>query len=349
MDKLESVFQYILDNLYLRFLLTLVITLVMAYVAKFIFVKVLKPLTKRTKTKIDDLIVKTLSSVIFYIVFALGLKIGFEHFDFETTVYTSIIDTLLILIICILLVRIINRLSHYWLTEWASRTESSADDRLIPLIEKILKVIVIALAIIFVFDSWKINVSPLLATAGIAGIAISFAVKDALTNVLGGLQLVLDKTFKVGDKIELESGELGEVLDIGLRSTKLRTYDNETIYIPNGYLANAKIKNFTMPDLSLRVSVEFGVEYGSDAEKVRKIALEAIRKIETVLSDPEPDVLFLNMGDFSLNFRARAWVASYTEAFSTKLKMTEIIYNALNKAGIGIPFPTRTLYTKSLD
>ena len=99
----------------------------------------------------------------------------------------------------------------------------------------------------------------------------------------------------------------------------------------------------------MRVNVNFGVEYGSDPEKVRQVVFEAIKRIEGVLEDPSPDVQFLQMSDFSLDFVARVWVASYTEAYRTKLKLTEEVYRALNTAGIGIPFPTRTLYTNALD
>lgn len=349
MNSISEIFNFILENIYLKFLLILVITLIVAYLVKLILNKVLKPIAKKTKTKIDDLIIKSLSSIVFYIILVLGFKIGFQHFDFQTAIFNSLISTLLILIVSILILRIITNFSKHWLEEWAYKTKSTADDRLIPLLEKISKVIVVILAVIFVFDSWRIDISPLLATAGIAGIAISFAVKDSLSNIFGGIQLVLDKTFKVGDKVKLESGELGVILDIGLRSTKLKTYDNETIYIPNGILANTKIKNYTMPDLSIRVNVDFGVEYGSDTHKVEQVVLEALKKIDTVLKEPVPAIHFLKMSDFSLDFIARVWVKSYTEAYSTKLKVTDEIYNALNKANIGIPFPTHTVYTKSSD
>lgn len=349
MQSITGLYESIMGNLYWRFLFILAITLVVAYLAKLIVKGILKPMAMRTKTKVDDLIIKSISSVIFYLILALGFKIGFQHFDFESTIYNSVINSLLILIVCILLIRIINNLARYWKLEWADKTESTADDRLIPLIEKIMKAVVIILGVIFIFDSWNIDISPLLATAGIAGIAISFAVKDSLTNILGGLQLVLDKTFKVGDKVELDSGEMGVILDIGLRSTKLRTYDNEVIYIPNGNLANTKIKNFTVPDLSIRVNVDFGVEYGSDPEQVRQVVLAAVQKIDEVLEEPAPVVQFLKMSDFSLDFVTRVWVQEYTLAYSVKLKVTDEIYNALNKAGIGIPFPTRTVYTKAGD
>jgi MscS family membrane protein len=349
MDSVTNIFNSIIGNIYLKFLFILVVSVLAAFLVKFIVRQVLKPLTKKTKTKIDDLIIKSISSIIFYAVVVLGFKIGIQHLEFETDVISSIINSLFIIIVVLLVIRIITNFSKHWLKEWASKTDSTADDRLIPLVAKILKAVAIILGFFFIFDTWNINISPLLATAGIAGIAIGFAVRDSLANILGGIQLVLDKTFKVGDKIELDSGEMGEILDIGIRSTKLRTYDNEVIYIPNGSLANTKVKNFTVPDLSVRVNVNFGVEYGSDPEQVRNVVMEAVKKIDTVIEDPEPVVQFLNMSDFSLDFVARVWVQSYTDAYSTKLKVTNEIYKALNKANIGIPFPTRTIYTKVSD
>jgi len=349
MNTVSKIFQFILNNIYLRFLFILLVSFIIAFLSRLIVKKVLKPLVQKTKTKIDDLIIKNLSSIIFYIVIVLGFKIGVQHFEFKTTIFNSLIDNILIFIICILMIRIINDFSRHWLMEWAYKTESTADDRLIPIVVKIIKVIVIVLAVIFACDAWKIDISPLLATVGIAGIALSLAVKDSLNNIIGGIQLVLDKTFKVGDKVQLESGEMGVILDIGLRSTKLKTYDNEMIYIPNGYLANAKIKNYTMPDLSIRVNVNFCVEYGLDTEKVRKVVLNAVKSIDSVLEEPAPQVQFLKMSDFSLDFIARAWVKNYGDAYSTKLRMTDEIYSALSKANIGIPFPTQTILTKPTD
>ncbi len=349
MDSVSATFSSLVGNVYLRFLFILVVSMLVAFLVKLIMNQVLKPLVKRTKTKVDDLIVKSISSIIFYVVIILGFKIGIQHFEFNTTLYSSLVDTFFILVITILVLRIIANFSKQWLHDWAAKTKSTADDRLIPLVAKILKAVTIILAFIFIFDTWNINIGPLLATAGLAGVAIGFAVRDSLANILGGIQLVLDKTFKVGDKIRLESGEMGEILDIGIRSTKLRTYDNEVIYIPNGSLANMKIKNFTVPDLSVRVNVNFGVEYGSDPEHVRDVILEAVKKIDTVIEQPKPVVEFLAMSDSSLDFVARAWVKNYTEAYSTKLKVTDEIYNALNKAKIGIPFPTHTVYTKPID
>lgn len=349
MDALNNVFRFIWDNDYLRFLLIVVISFLAALIIKFIVSKVLKPLARKTKTKIDDLVVKSISSIIFYFVLFIGFKIGLQHFEFDSDFIANAIDSLIIFVILLFLIRIIDNFAQQWMKEWKAKTKTTADERLIPLLKEILKAVVIILAVFFILSAWNVNITPLLTGAGIAGIAIGLAVKEPIVNILGGLQLVLDKTFKVGDKVRLESGELGVILDIGLRSTKLKTYDNEIIYVPNGYLANAKVKNYTQPDLSIRVNVNFGVEYGSDTQHVNSVVVEAVKKIDEVLDSPEPVVEFLKMSDSSLDFVVRAWVKDYGDAYSTQLNMTDIVYNALNAAGINIPFPTHTVYTKNTD
>ena len=349
MKAFTAVFQFIWDNDYLRFLLIAFFSFMAAFLIKLVVAKILKPMAQKTRTKIDDLFIKSISSIVFYFVLFLGFKIGLQHFKFQIPILRNVVESGVIFITLLFVLRIIDNFAAHWLKEWRAKTRTTADERLIPLFQKILKTVAIILAIFFILSSWKVNITPLLTTAGIAGVALALAVKEPLANILGGIQLVLDKTFKVNDKIELESGELGEVFDIGLRSTKIRTYDNETVYVPNGYLANSKIKNFTQPDVSIRVNVNFGVEYGSDTERVRKVVLSALSQIDILLSEPEHKVEFLNMNDFSLDFVARAWVKEYTDAYATKLKMTDEIYKALGQAHIGIPFPTHTVYTKTTD
>jgi small-conductance mechanosensitive channel len=349
MKTFTDVFQYTWDNDYLRFLLIVLFSFIAAFLAKLVVTKILKPLSKKTKTKIDDLVIKSISRIIFYFLLFLGIKIGLQHFKFENPILDNIFETILLFIVLLFILKIVDDFSRQWLKEWKATTKTTADERLIPLLQKMLKAVAIILSVFFILSTWNVNITPLLTTAGIAGIALALAVKDPIVNMLGGLQLVLDKTFKVNDKIQLESGEMGIVLDIGLRSTKIRTYDNESIYIPNGYLANSKIKNFTQPDGSIRVNVNFGVVYGSDTEKVRTVVLKAIKEIDMALEDPEPVVQFRNMSDFSLDFVARVWVQDYADAYIMKLEMTDKIYNALNQAHIGIPFPTRTIYTKTAD
>jgi len=349
MGVIEKVVHSIQTDMYIRLLAILVITILAAFLSKAILKKILKPLTRKTKTKIDDIIVNNISSVVFSVIIILGIRIIAENLEWKTRIHHHLVDTLFILVMAVLLIRMIDSFSRQWMKDWKHKTKTTTDERIIPLLQKMMKAVVLILALIFIFSAWGVSIAPLLTTAGIAGLALGLAVKDSLSNILGGLQLVFDKTFKVGDKVQLDSGEMGVILDIGLRSTKLRTYDNEVIFIPNGILANTKVKNFTQPDLSVRVNVDFGVEYGSDTAQVRRVVLEAVAATAGVLEDPEPVVQFLKMSDFSLDFVARAWVKDYNEAYAMQLVLTDNVYNALNKAGIGIPFPTRTVFTKKLD
>jgi len=347
MDIAGNVYTFMMENRYLKFLAVVLLAAVLALLVNLVVRKLLKPLAKKTRTVVDDIVIKNLSSMIFYIILLIGIRAGISGLKLETGVVHNAVDTILILIVIRILIKMISNFADHWMNAWQNRTDARAEERLIPFLQKIIKAVVIILGVIFIFNAWKVNISPLLATAGIAGLAIGLAVKDSLGNILGGLQLVLDKTFKVGDKVELDSGELGVIMDIGLRSTKMKTYDNEVIFIPNGYLANSKIKNFTQPDLSLRVNVYFGVEYGSDTGQVREVVAGAIQKLEQVLSEPPPVVQFLKMSDYSLDFVARAWVSEFSLAYGTSLEMTDAIYRVLNEAGIEIPFPTHTVYSKA--
>ena len=188
---------------------------------------------------------------------------------------------------------------------------------------------------------------PLVASLGIAGIAVAFALQNTLGNIFGGISLILDKSVKVDDVIKLDQDTYGTVIDVGLRSTKILTWDGELVTIPNGKLADSRILNFYQPNPSVRVVIEFGVEYGSDTSKVNKVILDAISKIPVVLKDPAPKVMMMEMGDSALKFKALFWVENFDIKFDTKSLATEEIYNALRKAGIGIPFPTRTIYLKN--
>jgi MscS family membrane protein len=232
-----------------------------------------------------------------------------------------------------------------WLEKtWLRRTASTLDAGLLPLLRKAVKTTVAILGVLIILGKWEVQIGPLLGALGIGGLAIALALNSSLANIFSGIQLILDHSVNVGDKVQLESGEVGVVLDIGLRTTTMQTYDNEVISLPNSQLANARIKNYTKPDATIRVSVNFSVVYGSDVPEVKRVILGAISRLDDILQEPGPQVLFLNMGDFSLDMCARVWVDNFGKQFARKLEMTELIYNTLNESGIEIPFPTRSVY-----
>jgi len=241
---------------------------------------------------------------------------------------------------------VIDVLIDEWGMKWAKKTKSTLDDSLVSLLQKTSKVLIFLIGFIYILDIWGIEVVPFVASLGIAGVAVAFALQDSLKNVFGGITLILDKSVSVGDVIELDEATKGTVLSVGIRSTKIKTFDNELITIPNGKLADSKIWNYAQPDLSARLVVPFNVAYGSDIDKVKKIVLKGIKKIDHILDDPRPTIRFVEMGDSALKFKLYLQVDHYSNRFPTKDRVNTIIYNIMRKNRIVIPFPQLDVHLK---
>jgi len=310
--------------------------------------RVVLKITEKTPTDLDKMLVEGVEGPISYILFMIGVKLAIVPFELSGSIalYSAkIVNSILILLVGFLIVRVLKVLIHGIGTKWASKTKSTLDDALIPVIDNFSMIVVFIFVILYVFQSWGIDITSMLAGVGIAGLAIGFAVKDSLANIFGGISIILDKAVKVGDRVEI--GDVsGIVHDVGIRSTKVRTWDNEMIIIPNGELANSKIKNFQLPNRKQRAIIEFGVEYGASHEKVRKIALDTLKKVEHILDDPKPLCRFSSMGDSALNFKLFFWVDDVSNKFSAKEIITSKLYDSLNKAKIGIPFPQMDVHVK---
>jgi len=326
-------------------LLIIVCSAFLAWLILFIFEKFLRQLAKKTKTEADDIIFDHTKNPLFYFILVYGLKLAIDYLGYIGMI-SGLINSLMAVVFVFILSRVANVILEIWGKEFAKRTKSSLDDVLLPMFHKAVNIVFIIIGMMWILRIWNIDIGPYLAGAGIMGIVLGFALQDSLKNIFGGVTLLLDKTYKIGDKVKLESGDVGTILDIGLRSTKMKTYDNEVIYIPNGYLANSRVQNYTRPSPKVRTGVDFGVVYGSNVAQVRSLIIKTITALDGVLPEPTPAVQFLSMGDSALQFKAYFWVERWDLAYDKKLEATEAIYNALNKAKIGIPFPTQTIYLK---
>jgi len=328
----------------------LVASFIVAIMALAVLKLITRQVTKRTTTEFDDKLIEATQKPVFRLIILGGFYLAILNLGADATlmdIVLKLIFTLTYIVVTLFIVDVLHALVNYGLKDLAKRTDSTLDDEIIPVFHKTALVVTWAVGIILILGVWGVDVGPFLAGLGIAGLAISFALQNTLSNVFAGVSLIIDKTFRMGDKIQLDSGEVGTVHEISLRSTRVRTYDNEIIIIPNSSMAQAKIKNFTQPDLKIRVVVPFGVEYGNKPEKVIKLIESTIKKdVKGIQKDPPVSVVFTEMGGSSLNFQARFWVKHYGEAYEKKLEATDLIYNTLNKAKIGIPFPTQTVYVK---
>ncbi|MFA6465149.1 MAG: mechanosensitive ion channel family protein, partial [Desulfurivibrionaceae bacterium] len=196
---------------------------------------------------------------------------------------------------------------EHYMKSISERGKIGAD--LFLLLKNVVRVIIVVSALIWLLSIWNVNLAPLFASAGIAGIAVALAAKDSLANFFGGISIFADRTFKVGDYIIIDNAQRGEVVEIGVRSTRMMTRDDVLITIPNSILANSKIINESAPIPRFRIRVPLGVAYGSDLEQVEAVLLGVAAANPAVVKDPAPRVRLRSFGSSSVDFELLCWVA----------------------------------------
>lgn len=228
-------------------------------------------------------------------------------------------------------------------------TSSKFDTKFIPVFENVWKLFIIVGALFGILSVWRIDITPLMASAGIAGIAVGFAAKDTVANFFGGIALYFDNTYEIGDYIILDSGEQGFVKDVGVRSTTLRTRDDEIINVPNSVLNSTKIRNQSAPVEKKRMTVPIGVAYGTDIDRLEGVLESIAEEEELVAEDPEPRSRFRQFGDSSLNYDLVCWIPSPAKEPAVRSRVNRKIYKRLGEEGIEIPYPKRDVYLREED
>ena len=193
-------------------------------------------------------------------------------------------------------------------------------------------------------NHFGVNISALWTAIGIGGLALSLAAQDTLANMISGLIILLDQPFRNGDRIGIqELNTWGDVVSIGLRSTRIRTRDNRLVIVPNASISNNQVVNYTYPDPRYRIQTEIGVAYGTDLRLVRQVIIDSLKGVEGIIPDMPVDVLFMEWGDSEMVLRVRWWIESYIDARRSTDQVNEHIYQALEEAGVEMPFPTMSV------
>lgn len=336
-------------NEYLIALIYFILFFIVIRISAYILEKIILRLTMKTKTDLDDLIVKSSSKPITFLAIMFGLRISLDQIAFSEILQRNInliIDSLIIFAFAYLAYKIINLSFTRVMHRVAKRAKTKPNEGLIQLTKSALQVVMVLGALIYLLSILGFEIGPFLTGLGIGGIAIAFALQESLGNVFGGISIILDKSVNVGDLVTLEDKTSGKISKIGIRSTKIQTFDNETVIVPNSKLANSNINNIAQPNPIVRVVVPFGVAYGSDVEKVKKIVIKEIKSVSNFIENPEPSIRFMEMGESSLNFKAFFFVDSFDNRLSALDEANTKIYKALNKAGVEIPFPQLDVHLK---
>ena len=321
--------------------------IVFAKIADLFTDRIIRRIVKLSKSDFDDQIINLVHRPIFFTVIIIGGIHSSTYLSLsEKTAFNinGLLLSLLVIIWVICIIKFSKLITDHAIHKVADITGLSKE--LTPLVENIWKVVVIASGIMITLSIWEINISPMLASAGIVGVAVALAAKDTLANFFGGISIFIDKPYKIGDYIVLDSGERGEVVNIGIRSSRIKTRDDILISIPNAIIANTKIINESAPVPKFRIRVPVSTAYGSDVDKVEDILMKVAVNNDNVQPSPEPRVRFRAFGESSLNFELLCWAKEPSLRRRTIHELNKEIYNAFNEKGITIPFPHRTVYLR---
>lgn len=338
-------FRILSENTLLKQLAVLMVYLVLAKAADLFIDQVLRRLTAHTSISFDDELVNFLHNPICWTVVGLGFQHVFLLRVMQPpwlTVLPAMVKSIVLLIWLVAVIRAINRLAEQSIAKVISRGKIGRD--LFLLLKNLFRVVVIVTGLLWLLAIWHVNLTPLFASAGIAGIAVALAAKDTLANFFGGISIFADKTFKVGDYIILDNGERGEVVEVGIRSTRIQTRDDIMITIPNAILANSKIINESAPIPRFRIRIPVGVAYGSDLDRVEEILAAVARSNPNVAKEPEPRARVRQFGDSAVNFELLCWVDDPSLKGLETHNILKAVYQAFREQGVVIPFPQRDLH-----
>lgn len=311
---------------------------------------ILLPIARRTRTTLDvrllDAARKPAAFVLLMIVLRLGTALSAGDLPLITAhpgwaIYNGILYAGLVLSITALVYTAAKAVAEWYGESFAARTASRLDDQFITLFRRVAKFLFLFLAVMIILDHFGIRITALLATAGVASLAVAFAAQETLANMIAGFVLMIDRPFVAGDRIQLPSGVTGDVMDIGLRSTKVLSFDNTVISVPNSEIAKSQIINQSAPDPKVKIRQTLGVAYGTDLRKVKSILHGIMSSHPDILKEPPPSVYFSEFGESSLNLLFVCWVADYREKFRILDEVNMAIKDEFESERIEIPFPQR--------
>lgn len=306
--------------------------------------RILLPISSRTSFDVDEHFVRFVRRPAVLSVFLLGLlHAALLEPAFPppwNTALPNVIRTLILAVWWISLTGEITAMkanNSGWIVRKFDRTKFY-------MLKNISRIILLFIGIIWVLLIWHVNLTPLFASAGIVGIAIALAAKDTLANFFGGIALFTDAAYKVGDYIILETGERGEVVELGIRSTKIKTRDDVMITIPNSIMSTTKIINQSAPKVSYRIRIDVGVSYDSNLREVERILLRVAEANTALEAKPEPRVRVRSFGDSAILLQLLVWVEEPAQRGLQTHNLLKMIHIAFKEQGIEIPFPQRTLH-----
>lgn len=366
LDKLRSW----IDNDFAYQIIIVVIIILLAFtmakIVKFIVKTIAIPLARKTKTTLDDQLIPIFGMASARIVIIVGLytalavfKSGFklishrsgkkliDEYDFlkdAAGVIDGILFFILVFMIMTFCFKLITVLFDWYAEKINADENKNLSGSLFPLLQKISKIIITAVAVVIVLAKFDIDISGLIVSLGVGSLAIALAAQETISNMIAGFIIMTDRPFRIGDRIKIGNDLIGDIEEIGIRSTRILDFDSNLIVIPNNEIIKSRIVNISYPTHLTRVVVDVGAAYGSDVDLVKKLLLHAADAHPKVSKEIAPEVFLMSFGDSALNFRLAARTDEYREAFNIGCELREAVNKLFIENKIEIPFPQRVVH-----
>jgi len=335
------------------FFLIIFLTFILRKLALYLFEKKLTYLAKKTKTELDDLLVAAFKSPLGYLILICGGYAAIESLHLPDKIGAFGIrgavewafTVAFAFVLLLLLLNLIDVVA-YFLYKVTQRTETKLDEQLVPLFVKSLKVVAVVVAILFLLDNLGLNIASLLAGLGIGGLAIALAAQETVSNLFGSVTVFSDRSFHIGDWIRVDDVE-GTVEDVGLRSTRIRRFDQALVTVPNSRFIKSDIVNFTRMK-KRRIKFNLGVSYGTSRKQMEEV-VEGIKKIIKENSRFDHTfymVHFTEFGAYSLDIFIYCFTKTtvWDEFLAGREEFNLEIMHLLEELGVEIAFPSQTIY-----
>ncbi|MFN3410032.1 MAG: mechanosensitive ion channel family protein [Limisphaerales bacterium] len=344
--------QEYLGNPLWKYLFSLIYIFLAFYISKFLDYATrvwLKRVAERTQTKFDDMLLELLNGPVKIVAFVIFLRIGLEVFDWPEVVDMVLTKGFAIVVAATLtymVLKVLDLFMTYWRKHVADEQDKAFNDQLFPIIRKTLKAFVIVVATLVTLSNIGVNITAAIASLSIGGLALGLAAQDTVANLFGAVSILLDKPFRIGDRIRLPDVD-GTVESIGLRSTRIRNLDGHLITVPNKTMGNATITNITRRP-NIKTVMNIGITYDTPRPKVERALalLNEIYKAHPMTADVW--IAFDKFADCSLNILVIHWWNStvYKDYLGGMQELNLAIKERFDAEGISFAFPTRTLYVK---
>jgi len=333
---------------YLLFLGIIAASIILGKLVYYISKNIIKKLAAKTATTLDDAIINILEEPLLLLIIVLGINYAYHTLTLPPLAFGFFQGTVKVLVIVAVawfIIRFLDEIMLNFLKQLTIKTGVELDDHIIPLVRKLTKIILVAITSVMILDTWGYKVTSILAGLGLGGLAFALAAKDMLANFFGGLSIIMDKPFKVGESIVIE-GKRGTVEEIGLRSTKIRTVDKTQLIVPNSFMADKIVENITREE-ARKITLHLGLVYSTSPEKIElaiKIITDIVKKNKSTLDLSH--VYFDSYGDSSLIIQAIYYIKE-TDSEKISQAKNEINLEILKQFNINklkFAFPTRTIY-----